>query len=143
MEVDFLEDLSKRVALNSKSLPSICFYTLFHSHQRYSLSSLLLFFSFISSLMFPFLHSVNTIELSQDSSLVAAGLDDSSVRLWDLKRSSSSKNASGTLNNIINILMICFDILLFPSISLTVWYPFLFLSEFQILMAFHQRKIIQ
>lgn len=62
-EAEHLEDISKRISLSASSLPSICFYTLFHSHQN-----------------------CNTIEIARDGSTVAGGFADSTVRIWDLKK---------------------------------------------------------
>lgn len=62
------EDASKRVTLSATALPSICFYTFFHTHR-----------------------SLNTAEISRDGSLVAGGFSDSSVRLWDLQKSAKEK----------------------------------------------------
>eukprot|EP01116_Phalansterium_solitarium_P021081 TRINITY_DN6434_c0_g1_i1.p1 TRINITY_DN6434_c0_g1~~TRINITY_DN6434_c0_g1_i1.p1 ORF type:complete len:651 (-),score=33.48 TRINITY_DN6434_c0_g1_i1:10-1962(-) len=62
-ELDYLKDLGNRVTLSSSVLPSICFYTVFHSHG-----------------------SLNTLDVSPDGSLVAGGFADSSVRLWDMMK---------------------------------------------------------
>eukprot|EP00026_Physarum_polycephalum_P004444 Phypoly_transcript_04463.p1 GENE.Phypoly_transcript_04463~~Phypoly_transcript_04463.p1 ORF type:complete len:668 (+),score=124.44 Phypoly_transcript_04463:86-2005(+) len=67
-ENEIQEDVAKRVTLSATALPSICFYTFFHTHR-----------------------SLNTAEISCDGSLVAGGFADSSVRLWDLKKSAKEK----------------------------------------------------
>lgn len=67
-ENEVQEDANKSVHLSPSSLPSICFYTLFHTHR-----------------------SLNTVDISRDGSMVAGGFADSSVRLWDLKKSAKDK----------------------------------------------------
>jgi len=61
-KIQMLADLQQRARLSSTALPSICFYTFVNSSD-----------------------CVNSISISNDGSLVSAGLSDSSVRTWDLK----------------------------------------------------------
>ncbi|KAJ8668877.1 hypothetical protein QAD02_000136 [Eretmocerus hayati] len=56
-----LREASKRVPLGPDSLPSICFYTLMNSN-----------------------NSVVAAEVSEDSSLLAVGFTDSSIKVWSL-----------------------------------------------------------
>jgi len=58
------EDLRKAVTINSTHLPSICCYTFLNTN-----------------------NSLNTLEISHNSSVVAAGFSDSLIRVWDLEKS--------------------------------------------------------
>ncbi|XP_066267952.1 transcription initiation factor TFIID subunit 5-like [Branchiostoma lanceolatum] len=63
----------KRVPLGRENLPSICFYTLANAYQN-----------------------VSAVGVSEDSSLLAAGFEDSNVRVWSLspQRLRTMRNAS-------------------------------------------------
>ncbi|KAL4181832.1 hypothetical protein AMTRI_Chr12g239440 [Amborella trichopoda] len=65
MEVEhsFLEDLRNRAQLGSSALPSVSFYTFINTH-----------------------NSLNCASISRDGSLVAGGLSDSSVKVWDMSK---------------------------------------------------------
>jgi transcription initiation factor TFIID subunit 5 len=76
MEQEYLEDLKQRISLNANHLPSICFYTIFNTYQ-----------------------SMNTLEISQDSSLVAGGFSNSSVRLWNIKKGTPLHEKHSTNDN--------------------------------------------
>jgi len=54
--------------LSSKALPSICFYTFFNAHQM-----------------------MNNVELSNDGSTIVGCFQDSTVRLWDVKKVDSQR----------------------------------------------------
>ncbi|PRP87079.1 transcription factor TFIID complex subunit Taf5 [Planoprotostelium fungivorum] len=71
MERSYLEDLSKRASLSTIQLPSVCFYTAFHSYG-----------------------SLNNISVSDDALYTAGCYSDSSVRLWcnDPKEDTESGN---------------------------------------------------
>lgn len=75
-QTDFLEDLSRRVALSSTALPSICFYTLFNTH-----------------------NSLTNVEISSDSSRAVGTFSDSSVRLWDLTKQATPLHDHRANNN--------------------------------------------
>lgn len=66
LENDISNDLKARVNLNSASLPSICFYTVFNSGQ-----------------------SLNGSTMSNDGSLFATGYNDSTIKLWDVAGTNS------------------------------------------------------
>ncbi len=74
MEQEYLDDIKKRVQVDPKHLPSICFYTLFHTHQGYKPQNCDSCFS------------LNHVEVSQDCSMIAGTFSDSTVRLWDLNK---------------------------------------------------------
>lgn len=38
MEQEYLEDLKQRISLNANHLPSICFYTIFNTYQRFTIN---------------------------------------------------------------------------------------------------------
>jgi len=63
LEVKRLEDLRRRVALSSTSLPSICFFTFLNAH-----------------------NSINCVDIARDASVVAGGFSDSSIKVWDLQK---------------------------------------------------------
>jgi transcription initiation factor TFIID subunit 5 len=56
------EDRRRRIPLSANALPSVCFFTFFNSH-----------------------NSLNSISMSNDSSLISTGWSDSAVRVFDLK----------------------------------------------------------
>lgn len=56
-----LDDVAARVALSSTALPSVALFTFLHTHE-----------------------SLNTVALSDDGALVAAGFADSSAKLWNV-----------------------------------------------------------
>lgn len=58
-------EAAKRLKLGPDSLPSICFYTLLNGHHHHNSAAL-------------------CSELSEDSSLLAAGFSDSTIRVWAL-----------------------------------------------------------
>ncbi|KAK0175489.1 hypothetical protein PV327_009236 [Microctonus hyperodae] len=60
-KVKALREASKRVTLSAETLPSTCFYTLLNS-----------------------VHTVTTAEISEDSSLLAVGFSDSTLKVWSL-----------------------------------------------------------
>jgi len=60
---NIITELGNAIPLGSTTLPSICCYTFLNTS-----------------------NSVNTIEISRDCSLVAAGCSDSSVKLWDVNQ---------------------------------------------------------
>ncbi|KAG8034183.1 hypothetical protein G9C98_001267 [Cotesia typhae] len=60
-KVKALREASKRVALGPDSLPSICFYTLLNA-----------------------VHTITSAEISEDSSLLAVGFSDSTLKVWSL-----------------------------------------------------------
>eukprot|EP00794_Sanderia_malayensis_P017624 gene17624-19378_t len=55
------KEMSKRLHVGPNKIPSVCFYTFLNANQ-----------------------GLNTIEFSDDSSMVAAGFDDSAIRIWSL-----------------------------------------------------------
>eukprot|EP00047_Mylnosiga_fluctuans_P018487 m.71614 g.71614 ORF g.71614 m.71614 type:complete len:639 (+) comp7642_c0_seq3:139-2055(+) len=61
LRIKALEDLAKQAALTTAALPSTCMYTLFNAQE-----------------------SCTCIGFSDDSTLMAGGFADSSIRLWDL-----------------------------------------------------------
>ncbi|XP_076634901.1 TATA-box binding protein associated factor 5 isoform X3 [Colletes latitarsis] len=60
-KVKALREASKRVVLGPDTLPSICFYTLLNA-----------------------IHTVTAAEVAEDSSLLAIGFSDSSIKVWTL-----------------------------------------------------------
>lgn len=56
-------EAAKRVNLGPDNLPSICFHTILNSHQ-----------------------GVSSVEISEDSSMLASGFADSEIRVWSLTR---------------------------------------------------------
>ncbi|ORX61616.1 WD40 repeat-like protein [Hesseltinella vesiculosa] len=64
-ELESLKQLRKRVSAGSVSLPSVCSYTFYNTHD-----------------------SLNCLSFSQDTSLVAGGFDDSTVKVWSLSNES-------------------------------------------------------
>ncbi|XP_037936602.1 transcription initiation factor TFIID subunit 5-like [Teleopsis dalmanni] len=56
-----LRETMKRIALNRDSLPSVCFYTILNAH-----------------------NTVCSAEVSEDSTILAVGLTDSSIKVWSL-----------------------------------------------------------
>ena len=58
-EQQILADLSKRVAVSSGALPSVCCYTIFNAKEM-----------------------VHSIDISQDASVVAVGMSNSRVKIW-------------------------------------------------------------
>ncbi|XP_076169076.1 transcription initiation factor TFIID subunit 5-like isoform X2 [Ptiloglossa arizonensis] len=60
-KVKALREASKRVVLGPDTLPSICFYTLLNA-----------------------VHTVTAAEVAEDSSLLAIGFSDSSIKVWTL-----------------------------------------------------------
>eukprot|EP01105_Mastigella_eilhardi_P024787 TRINITY_DN6540_c0_g1_i1.p1 TRINITY_DN6540_c0_g1~~TRINITY_DN6540_c0_g1_i1.p1 ORF type:complete len:775 (-),score=205.96 TRINITY_DN6540_c0_g1_i1:106-2187(-) len=56
------EDVLKRTPLNATSLPSVCFFTFFHTHS-----------------------TLTHVSFSHDTALACGGFSDSSLRLWDLR----------------------------------------------------------
>ncbi|KAI1293498.1 Transcription initiation factor TFIID subunit 5 [Halotydeus destructor] len=67
-----LREASRRKKLGHDSLPSICFYTLLNAHYRQS--------------------SAICSEISEDSSLLAVGFSDSTVRVWALNPNNRLKS---------------------------------------------------
>jgi transcription initiation factor TFIID subunit 5 len=65
-EAELKIDTNMRAALSATSLPSICFYTFFNTYD-----------------------GMNTVDISEDGSLVAAGFSDSTIKLWDLQKEAS------------------------------------------------------
>lgn len=72
-ESSILADLRARVALSPEALPSVCFYTFFNTYAN-----------------------MNCSAISTDSSLVAAGFSDSTVKMWDLYRDSPATKSYNT-----------------------------------------------
>jgi len=68
MESELIADEMNRMPLSSKALPSICFYTFFNAHQM-----------------------MNNVELSNDGSTIVGCFQDSTVRLWDVKKVDSQR----------------------------------------------------
>eukprot|EP01094_Clydonella_sp_ATCC50884_P025273 TRINITY_DN6585_c0_g2_i2.p1 TRINITY_DN6585_c0_g2~~TRINITY_DN6585_c0_g2_i2.p1 ORF type:complete len:640 (-),score=127.87 TRINITY_DN6585_c0_g2_i2:170-2089(-) len=66
------EDVRKRVALSAHALPSVCFYTFLNTNG-----------------------GLNSIDVSDDCSLVSAAFRDSSIRVWDLARNHRTIFGSG------------------------------------------------
>ncbi|XP_076223518.1 TATA-box binding protein associated factor 5 isoform X3 [Nomia melanderi] len=62
-KVKALREASKRVVLGPDTLPSICFYTILNAVHT---------------------HSVTAAEVAEDSSLLAIGFSDSSIKVWSL-----------------------------------------------------------
>ncbi|XP_017461471.1 PREDICTED: transcription initiation factor TFIID subunit 5-like [Rhagoletis zephyria] len=60
-KVKALRESSKRVPLNKDSLPSVCFYTILNAH-----------------------NTVTCAEISEDSTMMAVGFTDSSIKVWSL-----------------------------------------------------------
>lgn len=58
------KEISKRLHVGANKIPSICFYTLLNSPEN-----------------------INCIDISEDSSLIACGFNDSSIKLWSLSPS--------------------------------------------------------
>jgi transcription initiation factor TFIID subunit 5 len=69
-ESNILNDLRSRASLSPEALPSICFYTFFNTYAN-----------------------MNCSAVSTDSSLVAAGFSDSTVKMWDMYRESPTTKA--------------------------------------------------
>jgi len=63
----YREDLQKAVPANANQLPSICCYTFLNTYRN-----------------------LNTIELSKDCSMAAAGFSDSLIKLWDVDQCHST-----------------------------------------------------
>src|SRR5690606_20084194 len=105
LEIKRLEDLRRRVALSSASLPSICFFTFLNSHNRYAptppspsprltpphpassvdlLPASLYYSSLICAVAV--LRSINCVDITRDASVVAGGYADSSIKVWDLHK---------------------------------------------------------
>ncbi|KAM7436900.1 Transcription initiation factorTFIID subunit 5 [Porites harrisoni] len=61
VKITLLREAAKRVTLSPDNLPSICFYSVLNAHS-----------------------SLNTVSISEDSSLLSGGFEDSSVRVWSL-----------------------------------------------------------
>ncbi|CAO3591016.1 unnamed protein product [Absidia cylindrospora] len=61
-ELDALKDLRKRISVGTASLPSVCAYTFYNTHDN-----------------------LNCISISDDSSLMAGGFSESFVKIWSLK----------------------------------------------------------
>lgn len=55
------KEVSKRLHVGREKIPSICFYTFLHSTEK-----------------------INCLDISEDSSLIACGFDDSSIKIWSL-----------------------------------------------------------
>ena len=72
-EIKTLKQLSERVALGPSSLPSICAYTFHNTRDGYVFLLLLIFF-----------YSLNSLDISEDGSLVAGGFSDSYLKIWNL-----------------------------------------------------------
>lgn len=64
-KITAIRESAKRIKLSHEILPSICFYTLLNAHQHQNSSAL-------------------CAEISEDSSLLAAGFSDSLIRVWGL-----------------------------------------------------------
>jgi len=67
-----LESLRKAVKVSCKALPSVCCYTVLNAHA-----------------------SMSCMEVCAETNLVAAGFDDSLLRVWDLKAGAQSRNSAG------------------------------------------------
>ncbi|XP_066015990.1 transcription initiation factor TFIID subunit 5 [Pocillopora verrucosa] len=61
VKIALMREAAKRVTLGPDSLPSICFYSVLNAHS-----------------------SLNSVSISNDSSLLSGGFEDSSVRVWSL-----------------------------------------------------------
>ncbi|KAI8068048.1 WD40-repeat-containing domain protein [Gongronella butleri] len=59
--LEALKEMRKRVAVGSASLPSVCAYTFYNTHD-----------------------SLNCLSFSQDASLLAGGFEDSTVKVWSM-----------------------------------------------------------
>ncbi|CAI5998107.1 unnamed protein product [Closterium sp. NIES-64] len=66
-EKQVFDDLRRRVALGAQALPSVCCYTLLHAHS-----------------------SMTSVSVAPDGALLAAGFNDSSVKVWDMRSIGSS-----------------------------------------------------
>jgi len=60
MKLAMYKEIGKRLNVGPEKIPSVCFYTVLHSH------------------------GLNSVEVSDDSSLLAAGFEDSSIKVWSL-----------------------------------------------------------
>jgi hypothetical protein len=107
------EDFTRRVALSHNALPSVCFFTIFHAQSWcigfpentqpsfarffFSLSpflvNLLRFPHTLSPIFFSFSQSLNSLNISNDGSLVVGCFEDSSLRVWDLKSTNKPPTA--------------------------------------------------
>lgn len=61
VKIVLMREAAKRVKLGPDALPSICFYSVLNAHS-----------------------SLNSVSISNDSSLLSGGFEDSSVRVWSL-----------------------------------------------------------
>lgn len=96
LEIKRLEDLRRRVALSSASLPSICFFTFLNSHNRYAPTPPRLtpprapifvgFALLLSADLCCAVASINCVDITRDASVVAGGYADSSIKVWDLQK---------------------------------------------------------
>lgn len=64
-KLNMMRESARKLKLSSETLPSICFYTLLNANQNNNMAVL-------------------CAEISEDSSLLAAGLSDSNIKVWSL-----------------------------------------------------------
>jgi WD40 repeat protein len=78
------DDVRNRIALNSNTAPSVCFYTFTNTHA-----------------------ALNCTTITSDGSSIAAGGSDSIVRLWDLKKRAQTQSLMSQQQNVANNTVQC------------------------------------